>query len=85
MGGGSSNGSSPIGSLSSSVQNEKGKRFSKLFGPEWEGKMVLCAFGSILELETYMKLKNDSPSHQEVLELLNTLYTVAQYPYINTT
>ncbi|RIA79808.1 hypothetical protein C1645_839882 [Glomus cerebriforme] len=69
MGGGSSNGSSPIGSPSSSIQTGKGKWFSELFSPEWEGKMVLCAFGSILESETILfafglvrKIGNDSPS-----------------------
>ncbi|RIA78859.1 hypothetical protein C1645_842190 [Glomus cerebriforme] len=54
MGGGSSNGSSPVGSLSSSVWTGKGKRFSELFSLKWEGKMALCAFGSILESETVL-------------------------------
>ncbi|RIA79638.1 hypothetical protein C1645_840233 [Glomus cerebriforme] len=80
MGGGSSNGSSPVSrfsvrywkvgtsSPSSSVRTGKGKRFSELFSPEWEGKTVLCAFGSILKSETVLfafglvrEIGNDSP------------------------
>ncbi|RIA88084.1 hypothetical protein C1645_826852, partial [Glomus cerebriforme] len=41
-----------VSSPSSSVQNGKRKRFSELFGPDWEEKTVLCAFSSILESET---------------------------------
>ncbi|RIA80841.1 hypothetical protein C1645_837977 [Glomus cerebriforme] len=40
----------------SSWSKLQGKMFFEFFGPEWEGKMVLCAFSSILESEMYVKL-----------------------------
>ncbi|RIA97660.1 hypothetical protein C1645_732212 [Glomus cerebriforme] len=50
---------------------KSGKRFSELFGLDWKGKMIFCAFSLILESETVLftfrlvrEIGNDSPSVQ---------------------
>ncbi|RIA91038.1 hypothetical protein C1645_822613 [Glomus cerebriforme] len=70
MGGESNNSSFPIGSPSTLVWTEKeNDKFFELFSPEWKRKMVLCAFGLILEskmvrfaFRLVCEIGNDSPS-----------------------